>query len=209
MRLTLPQVLAKIVYRDRRLVDRKLTIFDVLNDAIRVADGDEESSAAPCGARDELLQKLRSGELAAWGVPAGSVLHEPIPSFHWEELDSLTNLPNSINADDVGREERPIYRKVFVEESEVARLWPSFGGKSAESADQDSATVSLNRYSQQGFVCAYEAHIAKVKQEGRRTTEGEDCDAFPNVPRDKIRALRRSTVPDWCVRGRPKKIRRN
>jgi hypothetical protein len=122
MRLTLPQLLEWAIYRDRCLIDRQVIVFDVLNDAIRALGGDEEAGR-PLRVRDDLLAKLTSGELVAYGIRPGGFVHEAIPPIHWVAIDSLT-LRSALGPNDVGKMDDVIYRDVFVESDSVYALWP-------------------------------------------------------------------------------------
>jgi hypothetical protein len=123
MRLTLPQLLEWAIYRDRCLIDRQVIVFDVLNDAIRALGGGEEAGR-PLRVRDDLLAKLRSAELVAYGIRPGRFVHEAIPPVHWVAIDSLNALPNALGPNDVGKMYDVIYVDVFVESDSVYALWP-------------------------------------------------------------------------------------
>lgn len=216
MRLTLPQVLEWIIYFDRCLVDRRMTVFDVLNDSIRAAGDDDEKAHRPLKARDELIQRLRGGELAAYGVPSGKHLHEPIPSVHWEKLDSLTNLPNSIGPDDVGQDERILYRNVLVEMSEMMRLWPARSiGAAAFQHLESRELPSGHGVSQKKVDAALLTVSNQYEASGTRPSEKELLTAVRKIVgeharREQLRdARKRGCVHDnWRRAGARKKLRK-
>jgi hypothetical protein len=179
MKLTLPQVLEWVIYRDRNLIDAQATIFDVLDQAIRNAGDDEEKAQHPLRARDSLLAELRSGNLTAYGIQSNGALHEKIPPIHWEVIDSLTVLPSRIGVRDVGRGDNTIYRDVLIDREVVVALWP------------DSGPTTNYRTGAPGRPSAI--HFVEVEWRKRR-----DAGEALKTLSDEAKALHR-----WCAENHP------
>lgn len=179
IRLTLPQALELII--NHCLSGSNLTIFDVLNDAIRASGGDKEKEARPLKARDDLLERLRSGEIKAYGVQPGAHTHELIPPVHWERIDSLTILPNSMGPNDVGRDGQTLYQNVLVEKSDVLRLWPPLTDGLRGKLSPDELVAVAKRLSASGETDGKQAWIT-AKSEGIVCTRNEFLDAWAQTP---------------------------
>jgi len=127
-RWTVPQALAWIIYRDvgpvNRLSDRPSSPWDVLNAAVRGAGGDDEREQACFSARDELISKLKSGTIEAYGIALGQRIHAPIPRLAWETINTLNEYDERVGPLDVGYDGSPLYRNVLVNSEAVQNLWP-------------------------------------------------------------------------------------
>jgi hypothetical protein len=122
-------------------------------------------------ARDDLWDRLRSGELVATGIPAESEHRRTILAVEWLDLDSFD--PDlGWPTDAVGRGFKSLlrFRSVVVPSHDVIRIWPRFEPKSHE------------QRSPAGKLAATEAVRSKdgVKRRGRKKGAGsfEDLD-FP------------------------------
>jgi hypothetical protein len=127
-RWTVPQALAWIIYRDQgrvnRLYDRPSSPWDVLMAAVRNAGGDEAREQACLSARDELISKLKSGTIEAFGISTGERIHGPIPRLAWETINTLNEYDERVGPLDVGYDGCPLYRNVLVDAEVIQELWP-------------------------------------------------------------------------------------
>ncbi len=126
-RISLPQALAWIIWRDEARVSRldevRLSVMEVINAAVLEANGNEAKTKVAFAGREDLFGKLRSGRLIAFGIKPGENLHEIIPSIDWEVVDSL-HCFDDVGWDDVGRGGVTLYKNVLVEKADVLQFWP-------------------------------------------------------------------------------------
>jgi hypothetical protein len=127
-RWTLPQALAWIIYRDVGLVyrigEKPFSSMDVLNEAIREAEDDNEGARRCFSARDDFVAKLKCGSISAYGIALGQRIHAPIPRLAWETINTLNEYDERVGPLDVGYDGSPLYRNVLVDAEVVKDLWP-------------------------------------------------------------------------------------
>jgi hypothetical protein len=98
--------------------------FDVINEAVR-GDASMRQVVSGIKARNDLLRRLKSGEVKAFGIPLGQREHQPIPPISWETITTLFVETPGVRASDISGfdEEGARYQQVRILSREVRQFW--------------------------------------------------------------------------------------
>jgi hypothetical protein len=220
-RWTLPMTLAWIIYRS---VDSVRALMDCFQAATRVWRHIEylengkatkridlvssrksplavinEAGSDGIAARDDLLRKLKSGELQAFGIGRGESMHTPISPITWETITTFFLDEPRIQASDIGTflEENARFQEVRVESSKVRELWPKLPSSSKAATD-----------CRKWLIDQMKASPAKPKP--KREFRAEALKLFDRLSVRQFnsawdRAAQDSGAVAWTRAGRPKK----
>ncbi len=70
------------------------------------------------------MDKLKSGQVSAYGVALGERSHGSIPQLAWETIATLFHFDDIVGCLDVGHEGNTLYRNVMVDAEAILNLWP-------------------------------------------------------------------------------------
>jgi hypothetical protein len=99
--------------------------MDVLNEAIREANEDQKILQRCFASREALMDKLKCGQVEAYGIALGERLHGPIPKLGWETITTLFEYDDRIGSLDVGYDGVTLYRNALVDAAAIQNFWPS------------------------------------------------------------------------------------
>jgi hypothetical protein len=177
---------------------RRKSPFDVINEAVR-ADDSSAQALSGIAARDDLLRKLKSGELQAFGIGRGESMHTPISPITWETITTFFLDEPRIQASDIGTflEENARFQEVRVESSKVRELWPKLPSSSKAATD-----------CRKWLIDKMKASPAKPKP--KREFRAEALKLFDRLSVRQFdsawdRAAQDSGAVAWTRAGRPKK----
>jgi hypothetical protein len=178
------------------------SVVDIVNDAEEMPER-EQQEATGIEARDDLMRRLKAGDLESFGIRPGETEHSSIPSIAWETITSLFADLSDIQADDVGtlgvRGAR--YQRVRVLSSRVQQIWPELASSAKAASDCRKWLCVQMRVSPD--------HRPKSK---RRFYDEEAKKIFPGLSWTQFetawtRAIDDTGATAWANPGRPKKIK--
>ena len=109
----------------------KVSIMDVLSDAIKDEENTENNTSNAIMIRDELIEKLESGKLKATGITPNGNRPQPINASEWISIKSLNEFIGALLSNAVGTWDETLkygiilFRQVWVSREDALRLWPT------------------------------------------------------------------------------------
>jgi hypothetical protein len=78
------------------------------------------------------MDKLKCGQVEAYGVAPGEPIHASIPRLAWETITTLFEFDERVRSLDVGHDGNTLYRNALVDVDAILTSWPP--PKSAKSS---------------------------------------------------------------------------
>lgn len=203
-----PQALAWIIWRsiDRviNVRDYRWTSMDVMDAALREADGEDAKWQEALSAREDFLLALCEGRLKAAGVSTKSAEVATIPGETWRGIENLHQFASGIGSNEIGltaADGKPIvlYRQVTLLATDIQRIWRK--GREKAPVRKTIPGPAVKEFLQQ--------EIAKrggyiTQEEGVKIVRAQ----FPNVSREQVRPIiKELTKNDKRGPRGPRKIR--
>lgn len=186
---TLSEALAWVIWRNIGAVQRatqgKLTCMELMNIALREADGDPASWDKAEAARQDFFRALCHGQITAAGVSDGGVQVTPVPKEVWRGVETMHQFVNGFGPAEIGASSPDgkaivLYREVTLLSEDIQKIWKEHPNRLVPR--KVPASPEVRKFIQK-----------LVDERGKSLTQVEGIEKvraqFPGVTRDSIVAI--------------------